>query len=267
MRTRRKKRWTWLPVIGTLDPAGGTDDTNGRTFGVPVDPSGASNIIIFPLVPDVQTDEDNVLGLNAQLLLALSTDYEIERIVGKMFVSFGAPIDDVEAVFVKVVQVSAGLFVAKQSEVDVTLPVETASLAQQLENYNPASNDTTGHPWMWRRDWVLSSGRHQPIFADGRTHFGPVVTNTGLGLLKQDGAPTTNISYGSVMDGPHIDVKSNRRVRSDSRLFCAVSVRSLDRQLDNITPTGGLVGAEVKGIINIRVLGATRRPQKQGSFT
>lgn len=273
-RIRRRKRWTWFPIIGTVDPTEGTDDTNGRVFGIPFDGSGASNAIAFPLIPDVQTDPDEAVAGTAQLLLALSTDYEIERIVGKCFVSASAPQDDVGAIAPKVVQVSCGLFVAKQADKNAgggpNVPLGGNTLIELLENYNPGSSDTVTYPWMWKRDWILSTGRPNLNIQSDPTNFMPVDSIQTVGgssvVTVQPGAPTTNVLYGSVMDGPHVDSKVNRRVRSDSRLWFIASVRSLDRLLGNVTPTANVLG-EVKGVINIRVLGATRRPAKTGSFT
>lgn len=273
MRTRRKrKRFTWFPIIGTQNGVPeNTDDTNGRIFGVPVDGSGASNAIAFPLLPDVQTDADNVLGNNAQLLLALSTDYEIERIVGKCFVGARGPNDAGAEVAPKVIQAACGLFVAKQADAQagggVNLPLGAPTLIELLENYSPATNDTARSPWMWKRDWILSTGR-LPLSPSTANAFMPVMTNVG-GANNLVGAtfPTSNVQYGSVMDGPHVDSKVNRRVRSDSRLWFIVAARSLDRLLGNQDEPTANVLSEVVGCINIRVLGALRRPQKTGSFT
>jgi len=273
-RTRRRKRWTWFPVIGTSDPnVDGTDDTNGRTFGIPFDGSGATNAIAFPLVPDVQTDPDSAVDQTAQVALALSTDYEIERIVGKCWVSASAPADDVGAIAPKIVQVGVGLFIAAQADAQagggVNLPLGAPTLIELLENYNPISNDTAREPWMWKRDWILSTGRPNSLtLASSPTNFMPVVTTvnlTGTIFTQMNPFPTSNIQYGSVMDGPHVDCKSNRRVRSHQRLWCIAATRSLDTILGNDQPSQNVLG-DVKGIIAIRVLGATRKPTRSASF-
>lgn len=272
---RRRKRWTWFPILGAADPnVEGTDDVDGRIFAIPVDGSGASNAIVFPLIPDVQTDPDReTLVTNAQLLLALSIDYEIERIVGKCFVSASASADDAPGtIFPKVIQVGVGLFVAKQADDQAgggpDIPLGAASLPELLENFNPCSNDTAMSPWMWKRDWLLTTGRPAPNPNAASDAFTTQVTNTiAVGnVTTEGGMPTTNIGYGSVMDGPHVDSKVNRRVRSDSRLWCIASARSLDRILNNTNPTANAI-ADVKGLIAIRVLGATRKPHRTGSFT
>lgn len=275
-RTRRRKRWTWFPIIGTQDEnPEGSDDTNGRTFAVPFDGSGASNAIVFPLIPDVQTDPDAGLDQSAQIALALSTDYEIERIVGKVWVSATAPADDVGAVAPKIIQVGVGLFIAAQADAQagggVNLPLGAPTLIELLENYNPISNDTAREPWMWKRDWILSTGRPSTAgFQQSGLNFEPVHTTVSSGVgfttpVVVAGAPTNNMGYGSVMDGPHIDCKSNRRVRSHQRLWCIAAVRSLDRILANTNPDANVLG-DMKGIIAIRVLGASRRPTRSASF-
>jgi len=123
---------------------------------------------------------------------------------------------------------------------------------------------------MWKRDWILNTGRTNVADSAQIANFASFTENVNLSgtlfVSRHDGAPSTNIGYGSVMDGPHVDIKVNRRVRSDSRLWFIAAVRSLDILLGNPTPNANVLG-EVKGIVNIRVLGATRRPHKTGSFT
>lgn len=273
MRRRRRKRWTWFPILGAADPnVEGTDDFDGRVFSVPVDGSGATNAIVFPLIPDVQTDPDRETAeTNAQLMLALSTDYEIERIVGKCFVAVSGPADDPPTTIApKVVQVGVGLFVAKQADDQAgggpDIPLGSASLPELLENYNPCSNDTARSPWMWKRDWLLSTQRPSPAAAGDA--FG-VIQNAGISVAVPSAfasLPASNVYCGSVMDGPHVDSKVNRRVRSDSRLWCIAAARSLDRILNNQNPTTNVL-IDMKGLIAIRVLGALRAPKKTGSFT
>lgn len=273
MRRRRRRRFQWFPILGAQDPnEGGTDDLNGRVFAVPVDGSGTTNAIIFPLVPDVQTDPDNANLVQAGMLInALSTDYLIERIVGSCFVSAAAPADDVNTNFPKVIQCGVGLFVARQADEQTgggpDVPIAATTAGEVLENYNVLSNDTSRSPWMWQRTWILSTGRPITPFAVGDGHFTPAVTFApGTGTPVLNPAPQTNMQYGSVMDGPHVDCKTNRRVRSNERLWCIAAARSLDRLLN--LPQNPTVGAfsDMKGVISIRVLGATRKPTRRSSF-
>lgn len=271
-RRTRRRRYTWFPILGTTDPnPEGNDDTDGRTFAVPFDGSGATNAIAFPLIPDVQTEPDTAVANTNQIQLSLSSDYVIERIVGKCFVAVGAPADDVDAIAPKILLCGVGLFVANQADAQAgggpNIPVGAAGIAELLENYNPLSNDTARQPWMWKRDWILHTGRPDTsaLAADENT-FGTIVTVVpNVGPVVAAGAPTTNINCGSVMDGPHIDVKVSRRVRSNQRLWCIAAVRSLDRILENANPTSNILGT-MKGLINVRVLGALRKPTRQSSF-
>lgn len=271
-KTRRRRKFAWFPILGAANPNEQPDDLNGRVFGVPFDGSGNSVPLVFPLLPDVQQEVEQIQpDQPGQLVEALGQDYLIERIVGKVFVAAGSPADDATFIFPKIVQVSCGFFVARQADDNAgggpNLPIGAASQLELSENYSPISDDNVRRPWMWRRDWILSTGRPNSNQAALRTPFGPVATNTGgpNNLVTQSAVPTCNTMYGSVMDGPHVDIKTSRRVRSDERLWFIVGVRALDRLFNVENPSVGAL-AEVNGLVQIRVLGALRRPNNRSNF-
>lgn len=271
-RTKRRKKFAWFPILGAANVNEQPDDLNGRTFGIPFDGSGNSVPLIFPLLPDVQQEVEQIQpDLPGQLVEALGQDYVIERIVGKFFVAATGPADDVETLFPKIVQVSAGLFVARQADDNAgggpNLPIGAASALEASENYSPNTDDNVRRPWMWRRDWILSTGRPNQNIAAAPNPWAPVVTNVGIGglIAFQQAPATSNIQYGSVLDGPHVDIKSVRRVRSDERLWCAVAVRALDRYFNFPSPTVGAV-SEVNGLVTLRVLGALRKTVNRSNF-
>lgn len=273
-RNRRRKKFAWFPILGAADPTDGNDDLNGRVFSVPWDGSGTSNAIIFPLVPDVQQEAEQIQpDLPGQLVEGLGQDYLIERIVGKVFVAASSAADDQETFFPKTVQVACGFFVARQADDNTgggpNLPIGAASLAEVLENYSPLNDDNVRRPWMWQRNWILTTGRPNPNLATDVTAFNSVYTNipSGVGFTTPvgRGIPVCNMEYGSIQDGPHVDIKTSRRVRSDERLWFIAAARSLDRILDNVNPTVG-VQSSLKGLVQIRVLGALRRPNNRSNF-
>lgn len=271
-RTRRKrKKFAWFPILGAANINEQPDDLNGRVFGIPFDGSGNSVPLVFPLLPDVQQEAEQVQAdLPGQLVEALGQDYIIERIVGKFFVAATGPADDAETVFPKIVQISAGIFVARQADDNAgggpNLPIGAAAAIELSENYSPNTDDNVRRPWMWRRDWVLATGRPQQNAAAAPTPFMPVHTNTGgANNLVTAITPTANTQCGSVLDGPHVDIKTVRRVRSDERLWCIVAVRALDRYFNAPNPTVGAL-SEVNGLVSLRVLGALRRPSNRSNF-
>lgn len=269
-RTSRRK-FTWFPVVGAAGPAE-TNDNFAQligVFGVPA--NGTTNTVISPVVTDVPMEGD-AIDPNApgQLVQALGQEYFLERIVGKCFLSASAPADDGATQFPKTILIGCSFFVARANDEDVgggqNTPIGSASLPERVENYSPLSEDCIREPWIWRRTWILSTGRvptNQNVFSP----FTPTV-NASLATITpgvfQDGAPTTNIHCGSGMDGPHFDSKSVRRVGNDERLWFVISVRTLDLAL-NVpgTPTNE---SFVALVLDYRVLGRLTRARGRSSF-
>lgn len=274
MRKRRRTKYTWFPVRGSAGPAETGDDFSGLAANLSVPPDGSTTIVISPMVPDVPLEGDDINNdAPGQLVQAIGQEYIVERIVGKCFTTVTAPADDPPAaIFPKSVLVVAGIFVARANDSAAAggqnTPVGSASIGEALENYSPSSVDAIREPWMWRRAWVLNTGRNQPNFVTPQAPFGATVNNTG-GLLTV-GAPTinSNLHYGSVLDGPHVDVKSVRRIGNDERLWFVITARTLDIRLQSIgqaTPNA-LIDSGVAVYFDYRVLGALRKAKNHSSF-
>lgn len=271
MRRKRKSKYTWFPIIGAADTAeGGNDDFNGRAFSLNLAPNGGTSIIIFPLVPDAQVEADSINPNDpGQLVQFIGQDYVIERIVGKCFIGAQGPEDDPgppEVIFPKVVQVGVGLFVARQADNNTgggpNIPIGSASAQEAVENFSPLNNDNVREPWMWRRDWLLTTGRQGADTLGATTAFQNFFSGT---ISGQSMCPTANTSCGSVLDGPHIDVKSVRRVRKDERLWCVAAARTMDVLLGIRIPTT-IIDGGVKGYITLRVLGQLRKAFNRSNF-
>lgn len=270
---RKRRKFTWFPVLGSEGPTETTDDFNQLFAEITVAPNGASSVAINPMVPDVALEGDIIgAATGGQLVQVLGQEYYIERIVGKCFVSVNAPADDPPtAIFPKVYLVGVGIFVARADDTDAAggqnQPIGAASLTERQENFSPLAVDTIREPWMWRRVWLLSTGRPEANAALETQGFGPTLTSlAGTGLAIVPGAPKTNIGYGSVMDGPHVDVKSVRRVGNDERLWVVIAARTIDNEFTSGT-TPNTTGAEaVQLVFDYRVLGRLTRARNRSAF-
>lgn len=276
MRRRIRRKYTWFPVIGSAGPPEPADpnDEFGQLLGdFTVSPDGSSQVFINPLVPDVPMEGDTI-NVNApgQLSQALGQEYLIKRIVGKCFLGCHAPADDPPVVIrPKIVLVGCGIFVARANDANVgggaNTPIGSATQAERVENYSPFGVDAIREPWMWRRTWILSTGRPQPNGGSDNHPFGFQFDNVvGVTHLPI----TANTQCGSVMDGPHFDIKSARRVGNDERLFFALATRTLDNEFGGSpTPTNGLDGGPSGGValvLDFRVLGALRKAKNRSTF-
>lgn len=233
--------------------------------------------IIFPITLDAPRDPsaDNV-GSTGVLADQLAGDYVIERIVGKLFVSATQIIQTDSGIHAaRNIEVGAGLFVARVNDQasggGINTPIGSVSPPERVPNYSALHPDAIREPWMWRRTWMLST-------QDSVTNL------TGNGaedfLLQTGGArtfpalfPTNNCQYGSMSDGPHIDVKSVRRVRNDERLFMSLSCWILDNTTSNLN-MGFSAGSQRTQGLNVgilarfdgRLLGALRRARNSSNF-
>lgn len=235
-------------------------------FAVNGGPGGQTSLIIFPIIPDVQVEGDAINpDAPGQLVQAMGQSYELERIVGKVFLGCGAPQDDnPAAIFPKVAYCGAGFFVARQADNNVgggpNLPVGAASAGEAVENFSPLAEDTVREPWIWHRTWLLGTGR-SIANANAQSAFTPIgatgaVQATG-GNTVALALPTTNVGLGT-WDGPHIDARSGRRVDGDERLWFVFAARTPEPFFALEQPNT-VVTEWIKGILQVRVLGFLRK--------
>lgn len=270
---KRRRRYTWFPVVGTVGPGEAGDNFNQRFFTIDIAPNGASAVEISPVVPDVPSEGDEInVDAPGQLVQAIGQEYVIERIVGKLFLTCQGPADDPPGtIFPKSLLVGAGFFVARASDADAgggpNTPIGSATLTERVENYSPLSEDAIREPWMWRRVWILNTQR-RPVIANGLgSIFGPTLNITaGTGLAVTGGAPTTNIEYGSALDGPHFDIKSVRRVGNDERLYFVIAGRTLDATTPGFEQPNTVGPNMLTGLVDFRVLGQLRRAHNRSNF-
>lgn len=277
MRRRRRAKYTWFPIIGSAGPAE-TDDNWSTLNGLfRVEANGTTFVAINPIVPDVPLEGDDIdTSAGGQLVQAIGQEYIVKRIVGKAHLGVSGPLDDPPTtIFPKTVLIGMGIFVARANDRQVgggqNTPIGSATAAERIENYSPLSEDVIREPWMWRRTWVLSTGRGQGGAAAAGPQFGIVANGADVSFVQhiQAGAPKTNAGYGSALDGPHFDIKSARRVRTDERLWLAIATRSLDQEFSGAVPTQALDGGPGGGValvFDFRVLGALRKAKNRSNF-
>lgn len=246
---RRRFKGTWFPINsetfvegqgGLLEaaPLQGTQGCGSGTTGAETN----FRIITY----------DQPAELSPLLNDALGQEYALRRIVGKLHIWWQGTINGSTSLDLYTAQIGAGFFVARaqSSEGNEDLPegvnsgsTTSSSDGQTFEQYSPLSAGAIREPWIWRRTWVLGN----PPSSDGN------LTQT-RGIL-----PTTNIDYGSVLDGPHIDAKTRRRIRQDERLFFVMTGRMLDGG-------GGSVSLDFNYTLDVRLFGAMRRARNKGAF-
>lgn len=146
--------------------------------------------LIYGVTPTAEANQ------NVGTLADAAFGYSLKRIVGKLFI--GIEPDNVSENAATTWVVTAGIMVRRVNE---------AGVPTALETYTDAY-DSARDPWVWRRNWVLRN--------PGAT--GPFVPQW----------PNTNCAYGSVADGPHIDQKTRRTVKTEERLFLDISAVAMD---------------------------------------
>ena len=148
----------WLPVLGT--GLGDTDSMVFRDLAFPLDPTGETSVLIFPVTYDDPKDDDEQ-DAQSQLTEFVGQEYILNSIVGKCHVGYMATAAnrDLEADQVpKFVGVAAGFFVARADGgapgVD-DVPIGASGGNATRRNYSPLSPDTMREPWIWHRSWLF----------------------------------------------------------------------------------------------------------------
>jgi len=255
MRKRRRSRGTWMPIFGTeVNSPGGDVKATGLQGPVTIGFNAIedSELIITSLVPDAPNESwDQTTGRD-NLVNVIGSEWILKRIVGKLVVSRA---DDPTQTNQGSCKVAAGFFVARAADNDPSVPigldasnagVEPLSNTNAWNDYSPIASETTREPWIWRRTWLLDSPRAS--------------TNDVIPVAIEPNFPASNVRYGSVMDGGHVDAKTRRRVRHNQRLFFVSSAACLFENDNAPTPNGITVG------FDFRVHGAMRKHRNQGNF-
>jgi len=261
MAKRQRRKYAWFPTVGT-DGIVDNDNISGRVFGLAALASGAQDVVIAPLIPDVPLEGDDIdVNAGGQLAQALGQEYLLERIVGKVFIGVvGDRNANQNPTTWSAVLVGVGIFVARANDTDVgggqNTPIGSATTMERVENYSPLSEELIREPWLWRRTWVLGNPAND--YRDAN--------NIAANEIPYTVFPPSTAHYGSVMDGPHIDARSNRRIGNDERLWLAISTVGLIRQDNGSYPATAGEALGLLGYIDYRVLGRLVRAHGKSSF-
>lgn len=223
---RRRARVAWLPNLPFASDAG--EPLNILSAGIPVDATGKTSTLVFPLVKDEGPDP-----LGQSLSDYTQGGYILKRIVGKLFVGMGQ-YPEGENTELPFSLVTASFEILRTDVTNVP-----AGITNKDVNYNSLLEDNERDPWIWQRSWCLSNGNS--------------TINPTTGIGNSFGYyPYTNAEYGSVADGPHVDAKTARRVGPDERLYLCVTTTCIaDYTAANPTVRDG--GVDI--LFQYRVLG------------
>lgn len=242
MRRRRRRGGSWLPLVGTLFNDGQPDSTwftfsadwgagsapsigDRFSFGAaPTDTVGA-----FVLTQDDTPDVDNPDAGSSLRDFVEGQEYLLERVVGKIYCGFGRTAGQVNTAIV-----AAGLAVLPVEDGAPTTP------AMNIDDYDPLLARNAQAPWLWRRTWLLSNQGIDSEFP----YF-----------------PETNVGYGSLGDGPHLDTRgTKRRIRKEQRIFLCASA-----QVRN-NASSGAETSFIDFTVDLRLFGAMRKGKNISTF-
>lgn len=261
MRKRRgRKKFTWLPVRGSAARLELVPPFNQLLAQLTVPPNGDVVTGIAPLTIDTPLEGTDITS-DDQLNEVIGSEYVVERIVGRCFLSADQPDDDAPAAInPKTFLIGAGFFVARANDSSSgggqDTPIGSATAAERQGNYSVLSVDTVREPWMWHRTWILNTGRVTANLAAFQLPFSNLLVDVAKHNLNMSG-----------LMSPHFDVKSVRRVRQDERLWFAISARTLDNEWTNTgsIPNNTAVNG-VTVVLDYRILGALRKAQNRSNF-
>jgi len=251
---RRRSKVTWLPTIGTV-VGEGLATASGRLiqgFATPV--NGAINTELTILTFDTPVDIDTADIPTTTMADVVGSEYMLRRIVGKVFAT-RVSLDQSAVDTQPPILLGCGFFVARCNDSGSgggpDTPIGSATPAERNDNYSPLEADTIREPWIWRRTWVLGKAGQSPLDEEQQVSSDQHAANF----------PASTALYGSVLDGPHLDAKTMRRVTSDERLFFAASVMNFPMGAES--PLGANT---ITLYLDYRLVGTLRRAHNRRVF-
>jgi len=247
MRRRKGFKGTWFPVYGTnAEP----NDAPGMGLqdSIITQNDGSIATVLTRVIPDEPSEDPDTQTLD-QLM---GRDYAIRRIVGKLAVVWTGSSGNATPSSVSYAKVAAGFFIARADDQEQAIPlgwpalggIGSATDEDAFNSFSPLSARTVREPWIWRRTWVLGKS-----------------VIPGEGQIGEPSAPSSNLKYGSVLDGPHIDAKTRRRVKQDERLWFAISAVNWPH---NGSDSGYTLTYDWD--LDVRIFGAMRKARNSGAF-
>lgn len=256
-RRRRKRRLNWFPPLGATFTIGdNTVNTGFVTFDQDVPANGNISFQEIPLTFDLGQERAlqfaNPVIPTQSLADLMSSAWRVRRIVGKIHASFNplfTPDGDPGAINAgpPACIFAAGLMV-RQVDANGVVTNQSVDLLEQ---------DDYDDPWIWRRTWVLGQDAGYTQFGANlatasNTNFErtPIGNNLSTRQFGFSLFPKTNAHYGSVVDGPHVDAKTNRIIGPEDRLMLHLAAKSLP-----IEPGLNTRAGSVTGVYDFRLLG------------
>lgn len=236
---KRKAKYTWLPMVGLLDDQNIEESVFGNliTLGVTAGTPLRSQAVVSPLILDRPQEPTDLVTQNPSLSDIVGSEFICKRIVGSVFAAYNTPASSTPTSAL----VTCGIFVARADDLVPNLPAGAATAAEVLSNFSPANLNNAREPWMWHRQWLLGNPN-----------------STTAGTLPFRNAPITNMDYGELRSGPHVDCKSVRRVRQDERMWFAAATTNLIGD--------GATAGDVTVQFHLRALGQLRRAKNRSTF-
>jgi len=212
---RKRPRVAWMPTFGLApEPELAVDPAPGINVEITIqslaNPGESVVWDAFPLTFDETEDSETAQADPAKRTLrdiVQGNEWRLRRIVGKAFV-LAANDTALGSDTGSIVEAALGFIVVKT--------YDDGTPTTDFNECNPLSQDSMEDPWIWRRVWMLNPyGNNRDISTSGGTSITPWAWNF----------PQTNVWYGSVADGPHIDAKTARVIHRQERLFGVLAAR------------------------------------------
>lgn len=249
MRRKHRTKFSWFPIIGEESDVVPDGDFFGPLGGglsiTAADPLPMAIVALtWDYPPEVEIDIADAIPSLADFQ---GSEYQLERLVGKCLVDFGVFNQGGAALQTRQDCLVAAGFIILRVDEATGAPLRTGD----LQEYNPFIAHNATDPWMWRRVWALGQ---QGAFAN---------PTGGLDYV-QAGFPRSNVDYGDSESGPHIDIRSVRRVRKEERVFFLISAT---RVLGGapIVPNEGDDTGNVIWYLDYRILGRLLKASGRGN--
>jgi len=251
MQRRRRPKYTWMPTLGSRFNQDTFPGSTPNFLSLQLEPNAndaspptlARGLVAQAIIPDFPvTVTDDTAGQYTLRDITEGQDWVLKRMVGKAHIWAQAG-EYIPTADWPMVYVSLGFFVARAQDDNPGDPD-----LEQTE-FDPLNVDNIRQPWIWRRTWLLGN---------------PVWTRTASAPIGGFDFPTSNLEYGSVADGPHIDSKVSRRIMREQRLWVAASVMGI------LPGQGSVSNADpdptINMLIDLRILGAMRKSKDRPAF-
>lgn len=240
----RRNRGVWFPVLGNGWNADEGDyrsaSFSGATPTVPDSRGDGPTQNVFPLTRDITQFVNTSTDLDVSLRdIVEGQEWKLNRLVGQLHVDVSERNTTVQNTSWPLVEISAGIFVARTGDFDQTLPDLTFDEVDPLQARNAQNS------WVWRRNWILSR---------------PLASNVGFSAV-----PCSN-GWLAEPSGPYIDTKVKRRIGREQRLWFIIGAMGWEGVTTQMTPDSGIEQPFVRFNLDLRIHGQMVRAKGRGTF-